>query len=287
MLKNEEAERKAVAEMAAGAPEGGANEAVDELEQLRKPPSQHSEGSEKYWKAVGNQHVRTYCAFQVEAKTLDGMISMVSQCSLKEFQGESGKSCVLTHLDLDGLGETFGPGGRPLLRKKYNPDQSLLRRLVHGGMIARNGQRKGDECTCPAEGELIFIHTGLERNATKDAEAIFRPLASRKDAAIDAECKELHLIHSDSSIRARKQRCRGNYTSRSTASLFTSACLVTMLPEKEYADLSGHNTGDVCSGIPALQPEDLWHLSRRSSCLLNSQHRNLMLPYVYTYMYIK
>ena len=76
-------------------------------------PSQHSQGSDKYWLAVANQTVRTYCSFQVELKALEGVISLISQSPLREFQGESGKSCVLTHLDMDGIGESLGPGQRP------------------------------------------------------------------------------------------------------------------------------------------------------------------------------
>ena len=262
-LQNEEAERKATEESIAGlsTAQGGVSDAADELELLRKPPSQHSEGSEQYWKSVGNMTVRTYCTLQVEPKTLEGMISIVSQSPLREFQGEGGKSCVMTHLDCDALGESLGPGQRPLLWKKFVPESTLLKRLVQGSMIGRNGQRKGDECTCPAEGEMIFIHSGMDRSS-KEAETLFRPGTARKDQAIDAEVKDVTLIFSDSSIRSRKQRNRGCYSSKSTASLFSAASLTTMVPEKAYPDLTGHNTGDVCAGIPALQPEDLWHLTR-------------------------
>jgi hypothetical protein len=162
-LKDEEVEVKA---LAAGAAANAADpdHAEDELQEVRKPPSQHSEGSEKYWKAVGNRTVRTYCSLHVQPKTLDGIISLVSQSGLKDFQGEGGVSCVLTHLDLDALGESMGPGQRPLLRKRFVPDQSALRILLHGSMIARNGQRKGDECMVPSEGELVFVHQQRSRS---------------------------------------------------------------------------------------------------------------------------
>ena len=260
VLKNEEAEQKALAEGAA-ANAADPDHAEDELQEVRKPPSQHSEGSEKYWKAVGNQSVRTYCSLHVQPKTLEGIISLVSQSGLKDFQGEGGVSCVLTHLDLDALGETLGPGQRPLLRKRFVPDQSALRMLLHGSMIARNGQRKEDECMVPSDGEVVFVHCGFDRSS-KEAEALFRPAAARKDQAIEAEMKELLLVFSDSSIRARKQRCKGAYTSRSTACLFSGTSLTAMVPEKPYTDLSGYNFGDVCGTISALQPEDLWHLTR-------------------------
>lgn len=259
-LKDEEVEVKA---LAAGAAANAADpdHAEDELQEVRKPPSQHSEGSEKYWKAVGNQTVRTYCSLHVQPKTLDGIISLVSQSGLKDFQGEGGVSCVLTHLDLDALGESMGPGQRPLLRKRFVPDQSALRILLHGSMIARNGQRKGDECMVPSEGELVFVHCGMERSS-KEAEALFRPAAARKDQAIEAEMKDVLLVFSDTSIRDRKQRVRGAYTSRSTACLFSGAPVSTMVPEKPYTDFSGHNFGDVFGTISALQAEDLWHLTR-------------------------
>ena len=78
VLKNEEAEQKALAEGAA-ANTADPDHAEDELQEVRKPPSQHSEGSEKYWKAVGNQSVRTYCSLHVQPKTSKGIISLVSQ----------------------------------------------------------------------------------------------------------------------------------------------------------------------------------------------------------------
>ena len=78
VLKNEEAEQKALAEGAA-ANTADPDHAEDELQEVRKPPSQHSEGSEKYRKAVGNQSVRTYCSLHVQPKTSEGIISLVSQ----------------------------------------------------------------------------------------------------------------------------------------------------------------------------------------------------------------
>ena len=101
LLKNEEIERKAAAQLMTQ-PDQGAGEQC-EIELLRKPPSQHSEGSESYFKAIANQTVRTYCCFNPEPKTLEGMISWSSSV-LQNFQGEVGQSCVLTHLDCDALG---------------------------------------------------------------------------------------------------------------------------------------------------------------------------------------
>jgi hypothetical protein len=41
-------------------------------------------------------------------------------------------------MDLDGLGESFGPSQQPLLRKRFNPEIGLLRKLLHGAMIGRH-----------------------------------------------------------------------------------------------------------------------------------------------------
>ena len=75
----------------------------------------------------------------------------------------------------------------------------MCKKLLHGAMIARNAQRKGDESDCPADGEIVFIHTGFEKSM-KDAEKLFRPETARKDAPIGAEQKEVTVIFSDSSI---------------------------------------------------------------------------------------
>ena len=92
-------------------------------------------------------------------------------------------------------------------------EATLCKKLLHGAMIARNAQRKGDESDCPADGEIVFIHT----------EKLFRPETARKDAPIGAEQKEVTVIFSDSSIRSRKQRVRGSYTSKSNACLFLAS----------------------------------------------------------------
>lgn len=258
LLKNEEIERKTAQGLMAEQEEG-AGEAC-ELELLRKPPQQHSEGSESYWKAVANQTVRTYCCFNPEPKTLEGMISWTSSV-LQEFHGELGSSCVLTHLDLDALGESLGPSQQALLRKRYNPDSALLRKLVHGSMIGRNAQRKQDEATCPAEGELLMVHTGFDRTS-KDVESLFRPSTARKDAPLEADLKELMIVFTDKSIRSRKKKVRGSYTTRSQACLISAVPFSNLLPEKAYPDFGGHNTADVFFGVTALQPEELLCLSR-------------------------
>ena len=258
LLKNEEIERKTAQGLMAEKEEG-AGEAC-ELELLRKPPQQHSEGSESYWKAVANQTVRTYCCFNPEPKTLEGMISWTSSV-LQEFHGELGKSCVLTHLDLDALGESLGPSQQALLSKRYNPDSALLRKLVHGSMIGRNAQRKEDEATCPAEGELLMVHTGFDRTS-KDVESLFRPSTARKDGPLEAELKELMIVFTDKSIRSRKKKVRGSYTTRSQACLISAVPFANLLPEKAYPEFGGHNTADVFFGVTALQPEELLCLSR-------------------------
>ena len=265
LLKNEEIERKAAQGLLAETDD--ATGEPDELELLRKPPQQHSEGSESYWKSVANQTVRTYCSFAPEPKTLEGMISWASGVQ-QDYHGQVGKECVLTHLDLDGLGESMGPGQQPLLRKRYSPDQSLLRKLVHGSMLGRNAQRKGDEATCPADGELVMVHTGFDRTS-KDVESLFRLSSARKDGPLDAEQKEVTIVFTDKSIRSRKKLVRGSYSTKSSAHLFSSMPVSTLLPEKSYSDFSGHNTADVFFAVPALQPEDLLCLSRTPSTIIS------------------
>ena len=253
LLKNEEAERKAAAGLAAEAEEATGEQC--ELEMLRKPPAQHSEGSPTYWKAVANQTVRTYCCFNPEPKTLDGVITWTNSV-LQEFRGELGVGCVLTQLDLDLLGESGGPQQQPLLRKRFVPEMTLVKKLIHGSMIGRGGQRKGDECSLPAEGEVVALHTGFDKTF-KDLESYFRPTSARKDQALDCEGKELLIVFTDKSIRSRKMRHRGSYTTKSTMGLFSAVPLPTLIPEKAYPDFPGHNTADVFFGVAALQPEEL------------------------------
>ena len=133
---------------------------------------------------------------------------------LQEFNGELGQSCVLTHFQgLGRLGREFGA-------QSASPDSARLRKLVHA---SRNAQRKGDEATCPAEGELLMVHTGFDRTS-KDVESLFRPSTARKDGPLEAELKELMTVFTDKSIRSCKKKVPGSYTTRS------QACLISAVP---------------------------------------------------------
>ena len=106
-----------------------------------------------------------------------------------------------------------------------------------------------------------MVHTGFDRTS-KDVESLFRPSASRKDAPLDAEVKELMIVFTDKSIQSRKKKVRGSCTTRSQASLISAAPFSHLLPEKTCPEFGGHNTADVFFGVPALQPEELLCLSR-------------------------
>ena len=68
----------------------------DVLTAARQPPNTHELHSVGYWRSVANQCVRTYCSLQPEPKTIEGVVSAVSQGNLKDIAGTSGKDCVLT-----------------------------------------------------------------------------------------------------------------------------------------------------------------------------------------------
>ena len=70
------------------------------------------------------------------------------------------------------------------------------------------------------------------------------------------------IVFTDKSIRSRKKKIRGSYTTRSVANLFSAVPFSNLLPEKAYSEFGGHNTGDVFFGVSALQPEELLCLSR-------------------------
>ena len=226
LLSNEEVERKAAAAALTEVAEGG-----DEIEEnsvvslLRQAPSNFVEKSEAFWKAVANTTVRTFITIIVEPKTPEGVRSALEQAAaIKDVKGLMGQTSVITYVDLDTLGESQGPNAQKMLRKRFNPSPTLLRKLVHSSTLARGSQKKSDqgEATCPAEGEVVLIHVSKDRSI-KETRSLFR-LASSKTDNIDCEEKELLLAFDDASMRNRKKRVRGgsSYSCRSVLHFFHS-----------------------------------------------------------------
>ena len=237
----------------------------DALMSARQPPNTHELHSVGYWRSVANQCVRTYISLQPEPKTLEGVVSAVSQGNLKDISGTSGKDSVLTFLCMDALGESSqGPGAQPLLRKKYNVEAPLLRKLLQGTMIARGSQRReNNEATRVVEGDIVAVHAGIGHpGGQKEAKAMFRLSTTKKDGDLDSEVKDLLVVFDDESIRNRKQRVRGSYVSHTCMVLATSAPLTQCVPEKAFEYHTGHCTSNVFQGVKAVAPTDMWHTSR-------------------------
>ena len=79
---------------------------------------------------------------------------------------------------------------------------------------------------------------------------------------MDSEVKEVLVVFDDASIRNRKQRVRGGYTSHTCMTVASSNCLTQCLPEKQFEHHTGHCTSNVVHGVKALSPTDLWHTNR-------------------------
>ena len=58
--------------------------------------------------------------------------------------------------DVDLLGETIGPNCQDLLRRKFQPDIGLMRKLVQGALLGRGAQRRTEEgeATSVPEGDM-------------------------------------------------------------------------------------------------------------------------------------
>ena len=260
-LAKESEERKAAASLQEDA-RGKEEEEEEPVSALRKPPSSFELHSSQYWKSVANQCVRTYVTLCPEPKTLSGVVQSVAQSNVKDIAGTQGKSSVLVFLDMDCLGESQGPGQQPLLRKKFHVEQPLLRKLVQGAMLARGSQRReNDEATKVVDGDIILIHGGMGHpGVLTDAKSMFRLSSSKGD--LDSEVKDVLVVFDDGSIRNRKQRVRGSYTSHSCMAVASSTCLTQCLPEKPFEHHTGHCTSNVVQGVKALSPTDLWHTNR-------------------------
>lgn len=255
-----EAEERKVGEPKAEEP----SDEDEPLAQARKAPTTFALHSPAYWKAVANQCVRTYITLIPEPKTIDGVVSAISQCCLKDIAGTAGEDCVLTFLDLDSLGESQGPGAQPYLRKKFTADNFLLRKLIQGSMLARGSQKRdNNEATRVVDGDLIAVHDGFGHpGGMREAKALFRLSTSKKESELDSEVKEVLVVFDDESIRNRKQRVRGSYCGSTSMLLASSAALPQCLPEKSFDHCQGHNTSNVISCVKAMEPSELWHTNR-------------------------
>ena len=126
------------------------------MQELRKGPAHFVLHSDKYWRAVANQTVRSYVTLLVEPKTQAAVQQAVSQSPVSSVPG----TC-LTLLDTCLLGESTGPNSAEGLRKKHNPSEEVLRKLVQGAMLARGVRPKEDgQATSPPEGDVVLIHLG-------------------------------------------------------------------------------------------------------------------------------
>ena len=283
-LANEEAERK----VAAGIVEDSEPEDAEladsaELLNMRKAPTTFTQGSNAYWRAVANQVTRTYCSIQVEPKSLDGVASAVQQSTAKDIRGVVGENSVLIHLDVDLLGETIGPNCQESLRKKFQPDIGLMRKLVQGALLGRGAQRRTEEgeATNVPEGDVVALHAGMDR-AGAMCQSVFRLATAKKDD-MDAEIKQLLVTYDDDSMRSRKKRSRGSYSTYSTYYLASHHCLTQAIPEKQYQHHKGYCTSDVFGPVKAMQASELWHASRT----LNSISDSLCIIVLYIFIMYK
>ena len=239
-----------------------------ELATVRKAPTSFPLHSASYWRAVANHTVRTYITLVPEPKTQEGVVTAIEQSSLKSIAGTQGSDSVLVFLDMDSLGESQGPGARKLLRRKFTADLPLLRKLIQGAMLARGSQkRENSEATRVVEGDLVMIHDGLGHpGGVKEAKNMFRLSSAKKEADLDSEVREVLIVFDDESIRQRKQRVKGSYTSHTTLLVASAAPLAQSVPERAYEHHPGHTTSNIVHGVKALAPADMRFASRTDNC---------------------
>lgn len=258
-LANEDAERKA----ALKTDEDDEDEQVEEASLLIKGPNAFAAQSPMYWKSVAFQTVRRYITLQPEPRTHEGVVQAISQCPLKTVQGDCGESSVIVWLDIDMLGETMGPAGQPLLRKQFQPNRNLLSKLLHSALIGRGSQKQNQdgETTKVVAGDLCFIHCGFER-AKKECKALFQLSTGPKSQACDTELKETVICFDDDSIRSRKKRVKGSYSSVSTLLIASSDVLSQSIPDRSYEHHPGSCLSNMIGLVQALPVEELWHVTR-------------------------
>ena len=259
-LANEDAERKAALK----------TDEDDEDEQVEGKQVCSSKGqmllrprSPMYWKSVAFQTVRRYITLQPEPRTHEGVVQAISQCPLKTVQGDCGESSAIVWLDIDMLGETMGPAGQPLLRKQFQPNRNLLSKLLHSALIGRGSQKQNQdgETTKVVAGDLCFIHCGFER-AKKECKALFQLSTGPKSQACDTELKETVICFDDDSIRSRKKRVKGSYSSVSTLLIASSDVLSQSIPDRSYEHHPGSCLSNMIGLVQALPVEELWHVTR-------------------------
>ncbi len=237
------------------------------LMDLRKPPTSFPEKSQLYWRSVANMTVRQHTEFIAEGETQTHVTTSIAQSAVNKATVEEGKSVLMIWLDLDCVGEGCGPHGQPRLRRRPNYNISILRKLLHGVLLARGGKKKSEdgEATTPAPCDIVAIHEGAKSISTrKDMRSLFRLRCARSDS-IDAFEKSLLVVYKEESVRTRKRRVRGSeaYSCASPLHMYSPATLIPdMLAEAQRQEYEGFNTGDVIGRVRALQPNDLWLTTR-------------------------
>ena len=213
---------------------------------------------------LAKEHVQAYVKLMQEPATLAGVELAVRQSSLSSIHGQERRNVFMIMLSVDSLAEVAGRA--PHRRAPIDP--VLLRKLVHGALLGRGGERETEEdpASIPP-GDVVALHDGGRGQMQAMFQDLWKPtrkgsgIVLKHTAVADLKLRKLTLVMNEETVRQLKARVRGGtaYTLVHTVTFASSSELVPdMCPEKQRSLYSGYNVGDALGFINLEMYHQVW-----------------------------
>ncbi len=220
--------------------------------QRRKRLEDCVKDSVEYWDVLASETLRTYVTLVPEDNDKDAMLQALRNTTTVTLRGVEGKHCVLILCDTDLSQESTQ---RPHLRKPlFNPTR--FKKLLATILQARGCQRQPEGQLPPLlEGDVVAFHddTGGKAQTQLDMLGVFQGLRR----------KNLMIAFSETSLRTRKQKIRGDtpYSQLSTQFFYSTKQLIPdVVPERPRVKYDGFNVGDCVGWVHAKSWTTSWQL---------------------------
>ena len=170
-------------------------------------PGKYQKGTAEYWTATAAQLCDIYVLLHVEPVTEAAMVKAISESSLAptSIRGKAGKSCVLTHLDTQLIGEA---SKRPAYKLPPIPD-GLMSKLLTAALKARGAQpvKGSTHFDLPIEGDVVLLNDAGRRDDSTLSH--FKTGKTRLPVNAHIDHWDLSLIISQDTLKQKRKKNRG------------------------------------------------------------------------------
>ena len=243
-IANGEAVPSAVADDAAAAAARDAANAAHQIEETVRGGILHmlQEKSLPWYRACAYRAVRTYISLAPEPELASVLKTNIMNCPLQEIRctTTANRKCVLFLVD----GTTIGEAPNHPMWRFPQLQEGRVRKLVSSALAARNG---GMDTCKPCDGDVFLLFDG-----GRQSEAIlltpFRITmnevdgmsgGSKKRAALEGDVHRVTLAFTETSVRARRVRVRGDFDLKQTATMYMVTAAGLKVQATSYPEYPG------------------------------------------------